>query len=136
MIITLPNCGGKKVLWTIGLWSKRMRLDFQNNILSTNNLQSGIQIFSMWCCITGLVVPSNTKDNYALIFKGHGVKEDEGNRVLLKHSVTSLQESKNNMQRNCFSCRTWVLLFVEKCFLKKWILLRNLKLVPWGSSIN
>jgi hypothetical protein len=40
-----------------------------------------------------------TKDNHAFIFKGHGVKEDEGTKVLLKHSVTSLHESKNNTQR-------------------------------------
>lgn len=120
MITTLLNCGGKKVLWTTGLWFKRMRLHFQNNILSTNNLQSGIQIFSMWCCTTGLVVSNITKDNPAFIFKGHGVNEDEGNNLLLNHSVTYLQESKNNTQRE-----TAFLAMHELCCLSINIFWRN-----------
>jgi hypothetical protein len=46
------------------------------------------------------MVPNITKDNHAFIFMGHGVKEDEGTRVLLKHSVTSLQESKKIFKEN------------------------------------
>jgi hypothetical protein len=99
MIITLPNCRGKEFSEPMDFDLKRTWLDFQINILSTDNLQCGSQIFSMLCCITGFVVPNMTKDNHAFIFKGHGVKEDEGTNVLLKHSVTSLEQSKTNTQR-------------------------------------
>jgi hypothetical protein len=94
-----------------------------------DNLQCGSQIFSMLRCITGFVVPNMTKDNHAFIFKCHGVKKDEGTKVLLKHSVTSLKQSKTNTQREIAFLPGHELLFVEKYFLKKRILLRNFTIV-------
>jgi len=48
------------------------------------------------------------------------VSRNEGNRVLLKHSVTSLQESKNNTQRE-----TAFLAGYEFCCLSRNIFWRN-----------